>query len=350
MLSETPSITLWLQLTGPDFPDGRVPIDLYNRTLTALQKALWEAAALSEGDDFKPTAAFKRRYELHAVPAFAGPDGLPLAVGPMQLTLDLLTGSEPDAVLERLETALTGVESGDFASLATGRGRKLASELTRALPGRRERWTLGLTFRSGERLALTGRHGQGLSEWLDSRSRRQSLTMSVIGELVGVDFDKGTFELQLPGVKRSLAGVYDKSLEVWLLKHRRKPIQVAGTFLVDAAGRPTALKHVLGVTAVELSPIVLSRFEHRGRWFELIPSLTLTPELLPPHRQVFSVSEPGLGLEVTAETRDALETAVLDEVVALWDRHAQGGEDAFLAKAWRRRMKALAAAVVDDGY
>lgn len=350
MLAMTPTITLWLQLTGPDFPDGRVPFELFARTLTALQKALWEAAALGEHDEFRPSAAFKRRYELHAVPAHAGPEGLPLAVGPMQLTLDLLIGSEPEVVLERVERALSGISRGDFAALEGARGRRLAAELAKALPGRRERWTLGLSFKGGARLALSAQHGKLLSGWLDASKVRQAVTMSVIGELVGVDFEKGTFELQAPGVKRPLAGPYDKGLEVWLLKHRRKPIQVAGTFQVDAHGRPTALKHVLGVTAVDLGAIVLSRFEHQGRWFELIPSLSLTPELSPPDRQAYVVSEPALGLEVTAETREVLEAAVRDEVVALWERHAPGGEDAFLAKAWRRRMKPLSAAVVEDGF
>jgi hypothetical protein len=350
MLSMTPSIALWLHLAGPDFPDGRVPADLFIRTLGALQRALWEAAAWREGEDFKPSAAFKRRYELHAVPMFASPDGLPLAVGPMQLSLDLLTGLEPDAVIERVEQVVGAIATGDMAALSEGRSRRMAADILKAMPSGRARWTLGLAFKSGTRAELDARHAKALSRALDVGGSRQEAPMTVIGELVGVDFEKGTFELLQPDAKRPLVGPYDKGLEVWLLKHRRKAIQVSGTFMVDGSGRAVQMKAVHHVMSVDMSPVALSRFEHQGRWFELIPSLTLTPELAPPLNQSFMVSEPALGLEVVAETRDELESVVKAEAVALWDRHVQGGEDAFLARAWKRRMKALASAVMEDGY
>ncbi|MDB5097822.1 MAG: hypothetical protein JWM80_2243 [Cyanobacteria bacterium RYN_339] len=313
-----------LRLTFRRTPGAAPPAELVARALGGLQKL---ACLLGSGA--------RRTYELTC--RFQE-DGLELHVGGPQLALGLDLGSTPAEVGQRLLRIWCAAAEGGLAAAlpdADFRAEVLA-ELKRLLPRPSEGWTVAL-----DGVAIDPALARSLAKALDTAKEVAPAVLTITGELLGVDFDHGTFSLRYMPTRKTLTGRYQPEAEVWLLKHRRKTIQVDGEFSLDGQQRPQACLKALKFRAVELAPLSLVRVPLPGGELLLEPPLVLTPSLDLETGQRYEAREDALGLFALAESREGLEAALNEQIARLWLRPAEA--DPLLSKLWKRRARELSA-------
>jgi hypothetical protein len=210
------------------------------------------------------------------------------------------------------------------------------AELKRLLPRPAEGWTVCL-----DGVALDPARVMAIDKALKASKDVAPAVLTVTGELLGVDFDHGTFSLRYAPTRKTLTGRYQPDAEVWLLKHRRKPIQVDGEFSLDAQQRPQACIKALKFRAVDLAPLSIVRVPLATGELLLEPPLELTPSLDEETGQRFEAREDVLGLFARANSREELEAAIGEQIARLWTRPPE--VDPLLAKLWKRRARELEA-------
>jgi hypothetical protein len=331
---------LSFRLIDPDAPDG-APAEDWARALGAFQKLAFALARLA-APWLRPNTEFRRRYELRARLSETGE--VALAIGPRQLTLDLRLGTTPAELGEALWALLTAIGALDAAALAAiapepATRRAILREAAKLLPKGPERWAIALSMPNKPSLTL----GPAAAKWLDAELAASApggpLMMTVTGELVGVDFGKGTFAFRYAPTGRVLEGRYAADEEVSLLKSRRKLIHVSGEFQLDAEDHPVRVKRVVKVALVDLSPVTLEAVQAPdGRGFALVPPLHLVPSMDADSQQLYEVQDESLELYLTAPTREQLESAVREHVA---EAAAAPG------RAWKRRLQPMLATALD---
>ncbi|MFP5502586.1 MAG: hypothetical protein ACLGIN_08855 [Candidatus Sericytochromatia bacterium] len=339
-----PFETLFLRLADGEGEDAGVGVEALAQVLSGLQRCVYVLAAIAQGQpDFKPSAKFKRRYALRCMARAVEGDRLPLSIGPRQLELDLELGVSPNEVLARLLAVWEAIAEGDEAAVGAvvpepEARQRLLNEIQRLLPKPREPWRVALVRRDEETILHAG-HAARLADWIGPVGPRGAALMTVIAELVGVDFTAGSFSLRYAPTGRTIAGKYAPEHEVWLLKHRRKLIAVTGEFSLDADDYAHGLKRLIRFGEVDLAAVLLTHLEVEDQVFELVPALSIEP-VLDEHQQRFELHEPALGLSVHAETREGLEHELKRAAGAIWVAVCRG-EAPHLARAWQRRVRAL---------
>jgi hypothetical protein len=321
-------------------PDGLgAPADDWARVLGAMQK-LVHGMVLGAQPTLRPNAEFKRRHELRA--SGVGPDGaIALTLGPRQLAFDLQLGTSPVEVQVRLAALFSAIAQGSLSELEglypePSLRRRVLREAQKLLPKGAERWALAVAV--GDRSPFRLEPAQ--ARWLDAHMATLApsgpIMMTVTGELVGVDFDRGTYSVRYAPTGRILDGRYSPEEEVALLKSRRKLVHVTGEFVLDENDHPLRLKRATKVAVADLSPVVVAEVRlGDGQAFALVPPLSLVPVMDAESQQLYEVAEEALDLHVSAPTREQLESE-LHQAAALLA--------AAPSKAWRRRLKPLIAA------
>jgi hypothetical protein len=313
-----------LRLSFHRAPGASPPAELVAKALTGLQKLAWLL-----GTGSKKTFELTCRFQ---------PDGLELYVGGPQLGLGLDTGTTPAEIAARLGLVWAAAATGDLARQVpdVDRRTEVLAELKRLLPRPTEGWTVVL-----DGVAIAPATAKALDKQLSAAREVAPAVLTVTGELLGVDFDHGTFSLRYQPTRKTLTGRYAPESEVWLLKHRRKAIQVDGEFSLDAQQRPQACLKALKFRAVDLAPLTLVRVPLPAGELLLEPPLTLTPVLDEESGQRYEAREDALGLFAREESREALEATLLSQVAQLWARPVE--IDPVLARLWRRRARELEA-------
>jgi hypothetical protein len=326
---------LRFQLIVPDSPDG-VAVEAIARVLTALQK-LVHGLARQAMPSLRPTADFRRRYELRGLAVDGG--AIAVSLGPRQLTFDLALGTSTNELRRQLQDWLSAVADWDAEALSAlapepSTRKRLLRETAKLLPKGADAWTLRLAF-AGPTLTLAASTARWVDEQLAELSPSGPLVMTLTGELVGVDFERGTFSLRYAPTGRILEGAYASTDEVLLLKSRRKLVHVSGEVVIDEEDHPVRLRRVMKVTVADLSPLTIAEVQaDDGRAFALVPPLSLVPTMDAESQQLYEVEDEALELAVAAPTREELETAV---------RALIAEAAASPSKAWKRRFAPLVA-------
>jgi hypothetical protein len=315
-------LPLPLRLTFHRAPGALPPAELVAKALAGLQRLAWLL-----GNGAKKTFELTCRFT---------PEGLELHVGGPQLGLGLDLGSTPAEVARLVTRTWAAAATGELARELPDPDRRaeVLAELRKLLPRPSEGWTVVL-----DGMAIAPATAKLLEKQLATAREVAPAVLTVTGELLGVDFDHGTFSLRYAPTGKTLTGRYAPEAEVWLLKHRRKPIQVDGEFSLDAQQRPQACLKALKFRAVDLAPISLVRVPLAAGELLLEPALELTPTLDKETQQRYEAREDALGLFARAETREALEAELLDQIARQWTRPPE--VDPVLAKLWKRRAREL---------
>lgn len=319
-------------------PDGLgAPAEDWARVLGALQR-LVQALVLGAQPGSRVNAEFKRKHELRA--SGVSPDGaMAMTLGPRQLALDLSLGTSPGEVQAQLGRLLGAIAEPSLGALDAlypepAVRRRVLSEAQKLLPKSPERWSLALTL--GDAAV---RLGPAEARWVELQRQTLApagpLMMTVTGELVGVDFERGTYSLRYAPTGRILDGRYAPEEEVSLLKSRRKLVHVTGEFVLDEDDHPIRLKRSVRVALANLSPVVIETIQAEdGQAYALVPPLHLVPVMDGETQQLYEVTDETLDLHVTAPTREQLEAEVRQAVL----EQAAGP-----SRAWKRVLKPMAA-------
>jgi hypothetical protein len=322
-------------------PVGRpavgAPAETVARVLGGLQKVVWVLA----GQATELSTAAKRRLELTCQPQSGD---YVLTLGGAQLALALDWAASPDLVLELLGRVWGTIAAQEEASLVASvpdadQRKRLLGEFKRMLPRPGEAWSVSL-----DGVAVGPNAVRALERQLGVLSVALPAVLTVTGELLGVDFDHGTFSLRYPATRRTLTGKYAPESETWLIKHRRKSIQVDGEFALDAQQRPQSCVKALRFRSVDLAPLIFSSVPLPDGELALDPPLQVLPLLDEATGQSFQAREDSLGLFASGPTREALEAELVLQVAAMWARcgDATRGDlhaDPLLARMWRRRAR-----------
>lgn len=331
-----------LTLFAADRPGVQPPVELVARLLGSLQRVVWLLAAAARADRQEPRAGERRRLELTCQPQEGG---YLLALGGVQLALALDWGAAPQVLMAGLLGVWEAISAQDLdgvEAVAPDRDlrERLLADLRRALPKPSEPWRVAL-----DGVIIGPAAVKHLERHLAAARVTAPAVLTLTGELLGVDFNHGTFSLRYPVTRKTLTGRYAKDAEVWLLKHRRKPIQVDGEFTLDAQQRPQACVKAVRFRAVDLAPLVVSGVPLSQGELVLDPPLSLVPTLDEATQQRYEAREDGLGLYAEGTTREELEAEVLGQIAAIWARlDGMAETDPVLARLWRRRARVVVGA------
>jgi hypothetical protein len=315
-----------LTIQGSETEDYTVPVEVLVDLLSGLQQLalLFEAYAENRPlqQRFKPSLELRRRCRLRC--------GIPLP-GSYQVPLELVdeSGELPhlkDAVLPRLFTLIEGASRGDRDAVTSvmpdSRYRDRALLTLRSFtPRKGARWTASLSVGSKGTVSLNGNLGRRIDQLL-SPGEEHRATLTVTGELVGIEFDVYKLSIRYPVNQTLIECTYLPELEPDLLESRRDLIQVTGEFTLDKDGHPIRLSNVNKIEAVDLTSIELRSIESDGRVLRPNTPLRLTPRLDDETQQLFVVDDESLDLHVFAYTREDLINELSEHIVFAWDAYA----------------------------
>lgn len=167
-------------------------------------------------------------------------------------------------------------------------------------------------------------------------------TMSVIGELVSVNFEIYELKIRHPKTRKEISCSFRPEIVDQIVSNRESGVQVTGRFTLDSEGFPKTLSDVTSIIPVDLSPIAISKFNADGK--TICPKdgqpISLSPRLDEDSRQLFVIEDEEIGLDVFATTRDELVSELTGQLAVLWLEYAKE-DDSLLtesAKALKYRL------------
>jgi hypothetical protein len=162
----------------------------------------------------------------------------------------------------------------------------------------------------------------------------------ITGKLIDIDFAEGRFGLLHVPSSRRLECTYEPAVEGMLLDHPLDLIQVSGLIERDEAGSPVRMVQVGQILEIDDSPYTIEGFSlgnmliRAGRPIEVAPAFD-ADDLL------FVAEIPAFGIDAFGETREQLESQIVDELRFLWADYASAEDDALTPQAQRLKQKLL---------
>lgn len=164
---------------------------------------------------------------------------------------------------------------------------------------------------------------------LIQEEERPEQIMTVIGDLISVDFERHLLVIRHYGTHKEIACSYRPEVVDQILQNRDSGVIVTGTFTLDGEGNPKTLSNVSSIQPVDLSPINLDLCEIgsvtlRKRGAEPI---TIQPFLDEDTKQYFIAERKDLGIEAIAPTREELIQETSQQLVFNWQQYAMEADD-----------------------
>lgn len=159
---------------------------------------------------------------------------------------------------------------------------------------------------------------------------RPEQIMTVIGDLISVDFERSILSIRHSGTHKEITCSYRPEVVDQILQNRDSGILVTGTFTLDEDGNPKTLSNVTSIQPVDLTPINLDEcaigLTTPLRSCNSEPIL-LTPFLDGETRQYFIAECPELGIEAIAPTREGLIQEISQQLLFNWQQYAMESDD-----------------------
>ena len=175
-----------------------------------------------------------------------------------------------------------------------------------------------------------------------------SAPVTIVGELVSIDFGAHMFSLRHYPSDRRISCEYRAEAEEMLIRNRRGLLQVTGILERDRRDRPARMTDVYNIEEIDLSPIHLSavkgkavRLRFRDEPFQFDPMLDAEGELL-------VVEQPQIDVHAYAATRSELIAEISNQVEFLWLEYVETDEPLTSgASALRGRLMEILERVAD---
>lgn len=148
----------------------------------------------------------------------------------------------------------------------------------------------------------------------------------VTGELKRIDFTERKVTIIYPPTSKELACIYEESVEDLLYEKRRDLIQVTGRVLLDEHGFPKQIIDVTDIRDLDLSVFIFDTIRHRTLALKAVPILILEPAL-DDTKQLMCIEHAELGIDVYANTREALLAELQEQLFMLWQEYAQAPDE-----------------------
>lgn len=330
-LAARPAFDALLRLEGGDADHREARAEHLAAVLSGMQKIAYLFAVKDAGAEVgarvKPSQAQRDRYALRVGVPKAGSYALPLVEGAgNQAEILIDSGREPllDRILDVFQSISTGNVQALYQLLPGPLARKALLEVSKWLPRQREGVAVTLqTTNQPVPVSLNWRTNKFVKATLQGAVGTDAV-MTVTGELQRIDFSARLVTLIYPPTRREIQCSYLPEVEDTIIESRREPIQVTGRFVLDDDGNPLRLTDVTRIEPVDLSPMVIVEIDDLGvRWRA---PLELTPSLDDESQQYLCVSEPLIGLNAFAHTRELLFDEIHEQLAMLWSEYAMADD------------------------
>ncbi len=338
-----------VRFIGSVVEEGSVPVEVFFSTLKSLQQAVYVVglARLEQPirQRFRLSTELKQRFQLRMGVPSSGSFVQPVWVDdarPQQQIADQALD-----VLGEVWTAASAISEGRFSKLnallpdPTHRER-LISAFESLAPEAGVGWEVKLSSNGSDDVTFNPRFRKRIFEARAASESEEDHeeTLTVTGELIRIDFSSYTLTLKYPPTKKEIKCSYRPAIESMIIEKRRDLIQVTGSFTLDDEGHPKELSDVSRIVELDLSPIVIERFEgEHGEWI-VDPPLHVQPEPDPDTKQHLFAEDESLNISAFGQTREELATAIEEQIEFLWESYVDAPE-ADLAESARTLRAAL---------
>ncbi len=340
-----------LTITGGETADHTVPADVLLRALDHLQRIVYLIAAAEAKKPIQErvalSEAFRKQHGLRCGVPRESSFGLPLSLGRSYPLFE--PGPSPlDRTLDVFRSAAQGAWSDLTQAVFDPKYLpRIMNELQAMLPRPGDRWGVALRVR-GEQVALDSKTYRAVRDYL-SPDLVEDTVMTVTGDLVRVDISGRRVVIRYRPTGREIPCFCEESALKSVLENWSEPIQVTGRFTLDRTGHPTHLAGVTRVEPIDLSPMTFDRIEWRGRHLILDPPLTLEPTMDEESGQLYMLADESLGIDVFAQTREAVIDELAEQLMFQWDAYAREIPNRLTVGA-RRLQDALRARMREDEF
>ena len=335
-----------------------IPVELLMQLCGGLRDlTLLTAAGLSgKGNVKRFSESFAGEYEIVCSLPQEGSYRLPFSIRNRTRPLVDDTASIMSALLFALAT-VGGAESSCVTvldELSPSNRIKFSRTLSKFLPGPEERWSVTIESAATpdvgfpSEITFTPELAERARRALEDAPPPPSDVMSVIGELLAVNFERNSLTLRHGQTRRQIECTFRPEVVDQIIQNRGNGVQVTGTFTLDDGGMPVALADVSSVVPVDLSPIAAPQFTVDGRVFRpstVVPPF-FTPSLDEDSGQLFTVRDDSLGIDTFAETRTRLVEELREQLAFMWREYAMADEE-MLTESARKVKTALLSSFVE---
>ena len=330
---------------------GEIPAGLLIQLCSGLRElALLTAAGLSDkGNVIRFSESFAGEYEIICSLPQPGSYRLPFSI--RSRTKPLL--DDTARVVSALMLALSTLDTSNSScasvldKLSPSNRVRFSHTVSKFLPGPEEIWNVSLeadpdsTGKAPTCITFTSDLADRAKHVLEDAPPPPSDVMSVIGELLAVNFEHNSLTLRHGQTKRQIECTFRPEIVDQIIQNRGNGVQVTGTFTLDADGMPVALADVSSVVPVDLSPLAVPQFSVNGHVFRQsgIEPLFLIPVLDEDSGQLFTVCDDSLGIDAFAETRAQLVEEVREQLAFMWQEYALADDETLTESA--QKVKAI---------
>jgi hypothetical protein len=324
---------------GPETEQQTVSVDVLVRLLGGFQQVALLFGSYEENyplqQRFKPTEELRRRYRLRCLPAQPGSYAVPVELVD-ESTMALLPREH---IMRKVFDFVAATSGGDAdrvrSILPDSRYRdRVLRTLKEFAPKKGERWNARFAMSPSDNVSLDGQLTRNIERIL-ATGREEDVVLTVIGELISVQFEEYRITIRYPVTKRELQCTYLPEVEMDLLEKRRGLIQLTGKFTLDDRGYPIRLTEVSDIEPVDLSPLEFESVECDGDVLRADPPLRFQPRLDDETQQLYVADDASLDLHAFATTREDLADEITQHIFFAWETYV-GAAPERLTQAARR--------------
>lgn len=345
-----------LHIHTDDDSQHEISAELLCQFVENLQKLTYLTAAAKSGKGNRKkifgTAEFAEEYQLVCALPKAGSYILPFKI--RNVAHPLL--DESSAVFAAMMAAFVGIQSGDIShtvlpDLSPENRARFATCVSKLSPKNGKSWRV--TIDTDKHLAVNGvpevfefshELTESAEKVLNAPVEIPEEIMSVIGELVSVNFESNSLVVRNYATHKQIECLYRPEVVDQILQNRSGGVQVSGKFTLDDEGNPKKLTDVSSIVAVDLSRIVVSSFVANGENIRCVAGkdASFVPQLDEETRQMFVVTRDELGIEVFASTRDELVDELNEQLAVNWLEYAMADDSELTETALAVKRNLLA--------
>lgn len=325
-----------------------VPANVLSQLLDGLQAVVLLLGAQQEqvaiGERFKPKAELRRHFQLVVGTPSPGSYAVPLEIRDMRVQPSF--DDQDSNLLDKTYRVFSAVSANAVGTLRTilpdsAIRSRVLRELSKFVPKAGDEWSFEWATRdSPTPLTLTSASARVINEWLVQPA--EHAVMSVIGELIRIDFEARKVEIRHPVTNREISCYYNPEIEDTLVEGRHDPIQVTGEFTLDEDNYPKLLTNVTRIEPVDLSPFVVEPISiQAGRYLVPKSRIEVTPELDVTTTQLFVAVLDKLEVSSFGETREQMIDSLSHDLAFLWEEYVEEDENLLDEYALELRLKLL---------
>ena len=303
------------------------------------------------------TSSFTEEYQLVCELPQAGSYVLPFRI--RNVACPLL--DESAAIFSAMMVALVGVASGDISNtvlvnLSTENRARFADALSKMTAKDGKSWRVSIDTDADpiEDVPAVFEFTKTVTDQavkiLKVEEDVPEEIMSVIGELISVNFESNSLSIRHNVTKKEIRCAYRPEVVDQILQDRSGGVQVTGKFTLDSDGNPKSLSDVSSIVPVDLSRITITMFsagEVVVRSFANV-DVSITPALDDDTKQMFVAENPALGIEAIATTRDELIAEISEQLSVNWLEYAKA-DDEDLTDTAKDLKRSLLAHYAEEG-